>query len=61
VLGETTQMGVPIKLLGTPGAIVGPQPTVGEHNDEIWGGLGYSAADAAAFTGAAASTTTGGK
>jgi crotonobetainyl-CoA:carnitine CoA-transferase CaiB-like acyl-CoA transferase len=46
-LGPTTQIGVPIHLLGTPGAIVGPQPRVGEHNDEIWGALGFSSADVA--------------
>jgi len=34
-LGPTTQMGVPIHLLGTPGAIRGPQPRVGEHTDEV--------------------------
>jgi len=38
-LGPTTQIGVPIHLLGTPGGITGPQPRVGEHNDEIWGDL----------------------
>jgi crotonobetainyl-CoA:carnitine CoA-transferase CaiB-like acyl-CoA transferase len=41
-LGRTTQIGVPINLLGTPGAIRGGQPGVGEHNAEIWGELGYS-------------------
>lgn len=35
VHGSTTQMGVPIHLLGTPGMIQGPQPTVGQHNAEI--------------------------
>ena len=33
-LGTTTQIGVPIHLLGTPGAIQGPRPRVGEHNDD---------------------------
>ena len=41
-LGATTQIGVPINLLGTPGAIQGPQPLPGEHNVEIFGLLGYS-------------------
>src|SRR4051812_27023460 len=41
-LGATTQIGVPINLLGTPGAIQGPQPLPGEHNIEIFGLLGYS-------------------
>lgn len=49
-LGPTTQVGVPIHLLGTPGAIQGPQPRVGQHNDEIWGSLGYDAAAIASFT-----------
>jgi formyl-CoA transferase len=35
-------MGVPIHMLGTPGAIQGPQPRPGQHNAEILGELGYS-------------------
>jgi crotonobetainyl-CoA:carnitine CoA-transferase CaiB-like acyl-CoA transferase len=50
-LGATTQIGVPINLLGTPGAIQGPQPLPGEHNIEIFGLLGYSDAEIAAFSG----------
>src|SRR5438445_3856374 len=38
-VGETTQMGVPIHLLGTPGAVRGPQPPVGAHTDEVLGSL----------------------
>src|SRR5439155_1384757 len=37
--GETTQMGVPIHLVGTPGAVQGPQPAVGAHTDEVLGSL----------------------
>jgi crotonobetainyl-CoA:carnitine CoA-transferase CaiB-like acyl-CoA transferase len=44
-LGPTTQMGVPIHMLGTPGAIQGPQPRPGEHNAEILGELGYAPSD----------------
>jgi len=51
VLGRTTQVGVPIHLAGTPGAIQGPRPQPGRHNDEIFGELGYSAAEIAAFSG----------
>jgi crotonobetainyl-CoA:carnitine CoA-transferase CaiB-like acyl-CoA transferase len=47
VHGKTTQIGVPIHMLGTPGAIKGPQPGVGEHTAELLGELGY---DAAAIT-----------
>lgn len=45
--GRTTQMGVPIHLLGTPGAIRGPQPTVGEHTETILRELGHDAATVA--------------
>jgi crotonobetainyl-CoA:carnitine CoA-transferase CaiB-like acyl-CoA transferase len=50
-LGETTQIGVPINLHGTPGGIQGPQPLPGEHNIEIFGLLGYSDAEIAGFSG----------
>jgi len=50
-LGTTTQVGVPIHLAGTPGAIQGPRPTPGRHNNEIFGELGYSADEIAAFSG----------
>ena len=49
-LGATTQFGVPIHLASTPGAIKGPRPAPGQHNEEIFGALGYSAADIAAFS-----------
>jgi crotonobetainyl-CoA:carnitine CoA-transferase CaiB-like acyl-CoA transferase len=50
-LGTTTQVGVPIHLLGTPGGIVGPRPAPGQHNAEILGDLGYSDAEIARITG----------
>jgi crotonobetainyl-CoA:carnitine CoA-transferase CaiB-like acyl-CoA transferase len=37
--GRTRQMGVPIHLLGTPGAVKGPQPRVGQHTAEVLGSL----------------------
>ena len=37
--GPTRQMGVPIHLLGTPGAVRGPQPGVGQHTDQVLGSL----------------------
>jgi Predicted acyl-CoA transferases/carnitine dehydratase len=53
-LGTTTQIGVPINLHGTPGAIQGPQPMPGQHNHEIFGALGYSETDIRAIAGGAA-------
>jgi crotonobetainyl-CoA:carnitine CoA-transferase CaiB-like acyl-CoA transferase len=50
--GTTTQVGVPIHLASTPGGIQGPRPRLGQHNDEVFGALGYSADDIAKFTGA---------
>jgi crotonobetainyl-CoA:carnitine CoA-transferase CaiB-like acyl-CoA transferase len=55
-LGPATQIGVPIHLLGTPGAIAGPQPPVGADDDEVWGALGYGADDIPAITGGATRT-----
>jgi crotonobetainyl-CoA:carnitine CoA-transferase CaiB-like acyl-CoA transferase len=51
--GTTTQVGVPIHLASTPGAIQGPRPRAGEHNAEIFGELGYSAEQISTFTGVA--------
>ncbi|HUD16610.1 MAG TPA: CoA transferase, partial [Acidimicrobiales bacterium] len=33
--GATRQMGVPIHLLGTPGAVKGPQPRPGQHTEDV--------------------------
>jgi crotonobetainyl-CoA:carnitine CoA-transferase CaiB-like acyl-CoA transferase len=52
--GTTTQVGVPVHLASTPGAIRGPRARIGEHNDEIFGPLGYSAEQIAAFGAAGA-------
>jgi crotonobetainyl-CoA:carnitine CoA-transferase CaiB-like acyl-CoA transferase len=49
-LGTTTQIGVPIHLQGTPGAIQGPRPEPGQHNEEIFGALGYAPEVMKAFT-----------
>jgi crotonobetainyl-CoA:carnitine CoA-transferase CaiB-like acyl-CoA transferase len=40
VVGETTQIGTPLHMFGTPTAIQGPQPTPGQHNEEIMKELG---------------------
>jgi crotonobetainyl-CoA:carnitine CoA-transferase CaiB-like acyl-CoA transferase len=50
-LGHTTQVGVPIHLASTPGAITGPRPEPGQHNAEILGELGYGDAAIATITG----------
>jgi crotonobetainyl-CoA:carnitine CoA-transferase CaiB-like acyl-CoA transferase len=50
-LGRTTQVGVPIHLSTTPGAIQGPRPRPGQHNREIFGERGYSDAEIATFAG----------
>jgi crotonobetainyl-CoA:carnitine CoA-transferase CaiB-like acyl-CoA transferase len=34
-VGRTTQLGVTIKLQGTPGRVRGPRPTVGQHTEEV--------------------------
>jgi crotonobetainyl-CoA:carnitine CoA-transferase CaiB-like acyl-CoA transferase len=47
--GETTQIGVPIHLAATPGAIRGPRRAPGADNEEIFGALGYSPEQIAAF------------
>ena len=52
-LGHTKQVGVPIHLASTPGGITGPRPDPGEHNEEILGALGYSAAEITTISGAA--------
>ena len=49
-LGATTQLGVPVHLLGTPGAITSGQPRVGADNDEVWSSVGLTNAQIAAIT-----------
>ena len=50
VHGRTTQVGVPIHMLQDPGGVTGPRPEPGAHNAEIFGELGYSAAEIDSFT-----------
>ena len=52
-LGATTQIGVPIHLLGTPGAIRSGQPRVGEHDAEVWAEVGISGDALGTVTGTA--------
>ncbi|HVC71102.1 MAG TPA: CoA transferase [Acidimicrobiales bacterium] len=49
--GATRQMGVPIHLLGTPGAVRGPQPRPGEHSEAVLGAPAVPRHGAAGATG----------
>src|SRR5262245_23725623 len=39
-LGTTVQMGVPVRLYQTPGAIKGPAPLLGQHTEEVKNEIG---------------------
>jgi crotonobetainyl-CoA:carnitine CoA-transferase CaiB-like acyl-CoA transferase len=45
--GKVKQVGISVKLSATPGSIRSLAPALGQHSDEILGGLGYKAADIA--------------
>jgi crotonobetainyl-CoA:carnitine CoA-transferase CaiB-like acyl-CoA transferase len=47
--GPVKQLGVPIKLSRTPGAVDEPGPALGEHTDEVLTALGYGAEELAAL------------
>ncbi|HXQ58995.1 MAG TPA: CoA transferase [Acidimicrobiales bacterium] len=53
-VGATRQMGVPIHLLGTPGAVRGPQPRPGEHTDDVLASAASAASAASGPPGPAA-------
>ena len=40
-IGKVTQVGIPVKLSDTPGAIQGFSPIMGEHSDQLLSELGY--------------------
>lgn len=48
-IGTAPVAATPVKLHGTPGSIRMRPPLLGEHNDEVLHGLGYSAAEIAAL------------
>ena len=48
-LGSVRMQGVVPRFSETPGRVQRAGPTIGEHNDEIYGGLGLSAAEIAAL------------
>jgi crotonobetainyl-CoA:carnitine CoA-transferase CaiB-like acyl-CoA transferase len=45
-LGKTVQMGVPVRLYGTPGAIKNPAPLLGQHTAEVKAECGRRKAEA---------------
>jgi len=47
--GSVRQLGVPVKLSRTPGAVRAPGPVLGEHTREVLVSLGYSEEDVAAL------------
>jgi alpha-methylacyl-CoA racemase len=59
--GPVKQLGIPIKLTRTPGAVDAPGPALGEHTDEVLNALGYSPDDIEALkeAGAVAGTAAG--
>ncbi len=49
VAGPIKVPGTPIKLSQTPAKVDTPAPVLGQHNDEILAGIGYSAAEIESF------------
>src|SRR5205807_4697512 len=47
--GPVRQLGIPVKLDRTPGAVRAPGPVLGEHTDDVLSALGYSASEVAAL------------
>ena len=49
-LGSVRTLGAPFKLPESPGGPTSAAPTLGQHNDEIYGGLGLGANEINALT-----------
>lgn len=52
--GPYWTLGLPLQFAGTPGVIDRPAPLLGEHTDEVLGGLGYDASAIARLRAAGA-------
>lgn len=52
--GPVRQLGIPVKLVRTPGRVRAPGPALGEHTEEVLRGIGYSEEDVAALKQAGA-------
>ena len=50
-VGEITVTEIPVKFSETPGEVVTPPPTLGQHSEEVLLELGYSQADITALRG----------
>jgi crotonobetainyl-CoA:carnitine CoA-transferase CaiB-like acyl-CoA transferase len=52
--GPVRQLGIPVKLGRTPGAVRAPGPVLGEHTDEVLAAVGYTETEVAALKEAGA-------
>ena len=41
-IGDVKEMGIPVKLENCNGKVKGPSPSLGQHNEEVLGAIGYS-------------------